>query len=284
MRVAFYINDKPRELELAQGFAEGCPHPVEIIAKSGDDVAPGIDLACMVGVKSRKLWRAHEAAGIPRLMFDKGYLRHRGDGGVWEFWRVAVNAHHPTSFLASAMCGSSRAKLYGLRAKGWRRRGDHILIAGSSAKYHEFYGLPDPTEWARRLVADLRRFTDRPIIYRPKPSWKEAEPIAGTVFSAGGKGRGIEDDLRNAWALVTHGSNACFEAVLGGVPSIILGDGVARPISSSRLEVVERPRGAPASLVAQWINNISYRQFTIAELRKGIGWQALAGEIGEVAR
>jgi hypothetical protein len=264
--ITFYINEKERERDLAEAFLAEMPG--RIVRKEADVIEPGTSVACMVGVKSRKLWGAHREAGIPCIMFDKGYDRSRGPNRVWEFWRIAVNAHHPTEFLTTARMPPDRSRQMGMLAKRWRAKGSHILLAGSSAKYHEFYGLPHPTEWAEMTIEKMRQFTDREIIYRPKPSWREATKIAGATYSKPGRA-GIDVDLADAWALVTHGSNACYEAIQWGVPCIILGNGVAKPISSSRLEVIERPLLARSRSVNQWLANLAYCQWTLAELTRG---------------
>ena len=41
----------------------------------------------------------------------------------------------------------------------------------------------DPTEYAKYLVSEIRKYSKRQIWYRPKPSWRDAMPIEGTYFS-----------------------------------------------------------------------------------------------------
>ena len=85
--------------------------------------------------------------------------------------------------------------------------------------------------------------------------------IAATVAALGG-----------AWATVTHGSNFCFESVTSGVPCIILGDGVARPISSTRLSQIETPRLATDVERRKWLCGLSYCQWTLPEFASGQAW------------
>ena len=280
MNISFYASDKMREQELALAFLTG-------VEKHGDTgwVQPagfvGIkpDLAVMVGVKSRYLHRSCQALGVHTIMIDKGYQRHRKPGGKgWEYWRCAIDAHHPTDMLMNIKRPSDR--MAGVELARWHaktRRG-HIVIAGSSAKYHRFYDLPEPTQWTVDLVAEIRRHTDRPIVYRPKPSWHDAKPIDGTRYS--GPNENIADVLRGAHALVTHGSNACFEAVLAGVPCVILGDGVAKPISSTTIAEIESPLLASMQQRQKWLAALSYCQWTLEEFESGKAWAAIRPQIG----
>lgn len=274
MRVRFFASDKPRERALARNFAAGARrHRVEVSVEplSRYPVLNDIDAACMVGVKSAKLFRECERCGVVPIMFDKGYVRDRlPDARVWQFWRVAVGAHHPTRYLSGRKLSAERWQALGLDIEPWRNFADIVLIAGSSEKYHNFYGLEHPTEWARKVVEQLRSMTNKRIVYRPKPSWHDAKPIRGAEFS--GPTDKLGPILENAWAVVTHGSNLCFEAALRGVPSIVLGDGVAAPISSTRLAEIANPKLGKRE---QWLANLAHWQWTEDEMADGLMWKFL---------
>lgn len=278
MKVLFAASDKAREGLLAEAFIEGVRgHGDEgVVCHNGAPPAfDQFDAVCMVGVKSREIFTKVKAAGAVPIMLDKGYVRTRRAGNrTWEFWRVSAHEHHPTSRLMGHSYPADRFESLGLELVKWRKSGLQILFAGSSGKYHEFYGLPDPTLYAQRIVDRLATMTDRPIVYRPKPSWREAVPIPGTRFSVGGEG--ITGALANAHCLVTHGSNACFEAALMGIPSIVLGDAVAQPISSTTIADIESPLCGKRW---QWFCNLAYRQWTEDEMRSGQAWETIRGWI-----
>lgn len=283
MRVRVFHSDKRRERDLAASVLQGvayCGDQGEAVPLSATPDLRGCDVACMVGVKSRRLFQRCKEAGVVPLIWDKGYIRsRRSDSRVWEYWRVSIAAHHPTQFL-TGKGDKNRWQALGLQAERWRATGFQIVIAGSSQKYHDFYGLPDPTTWAKEVVDELRRHTDRPIIYRPKPSWHEAVAINGTHYS--NPTENIDHVLKNAWALVTHGSNACFEAALAGIPSIVLGNAVARPISSTSLADINAPllhedRG-------RWFQQLCQWQWTEAEMQRGSMWKFLRPQIDAILK
>lgn len=277
MLVAFFASDKPREQDLAAAFLAGASRrgwKTEQRDLCAEPDVSGADAVAMVGVKSKRLFELTRKAGACPIMLDKGYIRsRRADARVWEYWRVAVRGHHPTatSLMAQKM-PLDRFEGLGVEVHPWRRYGGHIVIAGSSAKYHDFYGLPEPNLYYRNVVLDIQARTNRQIIYRPKPSFKDAQPIEGTRWSGGDET--IHDALWGSHALVTHGSNACFEAALRGVPSIILGDGVAAPISSRSLDEIEDPKLGKRD---QWLANLAYHQFTESEMREGMAWRHIEG-------
>jgi len=75
--------------------------------------------------------------------------------------------------------------------------------------------------------------------------------------------------------LVTHGSNACFDAVCLGIPCIILGDAVAKNMSSTTLDEIESPRLASEAERHQWLSDLAYWQWTEAEHASGEAWDFL---------
>lgn len=284
MRICFFQSDKPREHLLADAFADGARlhgETVEMKPLTGEaQVAEGFDVAVMVGVKSRALFKANWDAGIHAIMIDKGYSRHSIPGPIklWEYWRVAVDSHHPTNYFQKISRPGDRYENLGINFAPWRKKGKHIVFAGSSQKYHDFYGLTDPTRYAAKAIKQIEYAAPgMPIIYRPKPSWKDAEPINGTEFSR--PPETIMDVLKDAHCLVTHGSNACFEALHVGVPCVILGDAVAKTLSSTAIEDVKNPRMVHDKRRRQWFYDLAYCQWSLPEFASGEAWKIIKPQI-----
>lgn len=271
MRIAFYASDKKREQDLAKAFKSGAElhgHTVDILRLDQRDYT--YDFACMVGVKSAVLWKDMYQSGVIPIIFDKGYSRHKR-GGWCEFWRIAVGAHNPTlTTLTKFEYPSDRFEAMSLEVKPWRETGNHILICGSSEKYHDFYGLHHPTTFAKKLVARIKEYSKRPIIYRPKPSWKGATPLEGTIFSD--SKQPLSEVLKDCHCVVTHGSNASFEAALMGIPSVIVGEAVMRPCSSISLHDIEHPYLGDREPV---FNALGYHQWTNSELASGEAFETI---------
>lgn len=282
MKVVFLCADKERESDLADALLEGVigagDEGEKVYKSKGIDFSSG-DAFGMVGVKSLKLFRQALDAGKQVIYFDKGYFRHRGRGRTWEYWRVAINDHHPTDYVSRARHGEARWEKISRRRcvslPPWRGA-DHsgcVIYAGSSDKYHNFVGLPPPTEYATDIVAQIKKLTNRQVIYRPKPTWLDAQPVPGAVFS--GREESLGMLLPRAWCLVTNGSNSSFDAVQAGVPSIVLGRGIARPISSVSLDDIDSPYLASDDERMQWLSNIAWCMFSEEEMRSGLAWASL---------
>ncbi len=150
-----------------------------------------------------------------------------------------------------------------------------IVIAGSSLKYHDFYGLPHPTTYAKELIRQLRGVTDRPLIYRPKPSWREATELRKAAFSR--PPENLTDLLAVAHLVVTHGSNSCFEAIMAGVPCIVTGEGVSQALGATEITArnVERPPIPDDATRLQWAANLAYFQWSLPEFSSGEAWATI---------
>ncbi len=272
MKAVFWSPEKPMETGIMEAMGEGLAQHgdrLEVARVHLDSEPIQCDVAFLFGVKRFDLIRKHQAFGIPVVYFDKGYSRERINGST--YYRCAVNAHQPTDQLnlTGADLPSARADRFKWTPKPWRRAGGAVVIAGSSEKYHRFFDLPHPTTWATKVVNELRGRTSRPIIYRPKPSWQGAVPIRGSVLVNTG---GLESLLADAHCLITHGSSACLEAVLSGVPSIVLGNAVARPVSSTSLNDVDDPKMVGTELRREWLRRLSWWQWSLSEMQSGAMW------------
>jgi hypothetical protein len=273
MYLALYMTGKPREGLLWEALRDS-GHEVDQIPVEYGAVRRDYDAHCVIGVTSIKVWRQLGELGARRLFWDKGYNR---DFPNW--WRVSAGAHQPAAYVGNARHLSDRAD-----AQGWLDRvepaplsspGKHVLIAGASPNYHAFTGLPHPTTYAQELVREIRLRTDRPIVYRPKPQWREAEAVEGAAFShysVKTKGHRIRMDLDHCHAMVTHGSGACLEAVLAGVPVICLGSAIATCISSTSLNEIEVPRVASLTARQRLVSNVAYCQWSLEEIADGQAW------------
>lgn len=272
MRIIFFISEKSHERSLASAFATGakCQSNIKVDISFDKNIsrAADYDAACLIGVKMKKSVRQLFEMEKPFFYFDKGYNR-QWDSNNPEWWRVAVNAHQPTEYLLQHSFTYQRAETQKWHPKPWRSAGKHILLAGGSAKYHEFYDLPDPTTWAVEVISKLKEWTDREILYRSKPSWKDAEAVAGAEFKGQAQDN-IVNDLKDAHAMITHGSGACLEALLCGIPAIVLGPGITRDISSTTLAEIETPKLAEQHQVNRLLANLAYCQWSLKEINQGV--------------
>lgn len=229
--------------------------------------------ACVFYGYTRNLQRImadYRAAGKPAVYIDLGYWgRVKNDG----HHKIVVNGRHPTAYFQKVRHDNRRAKALGIALKPWRSEGRHILLAGMGSKASVIAEQMVFESFERETIKALRAHTDRPIVYRPKPSCKQSGEINGTVFSPGSQPLG--EVLKDCHAVVTHHSNVAVDALVEGVPAFCF-HGVAVPLSlqdCARIETPITPDGRE-----QWINDIAYTQWTWSEMAKGLPWRHLKDE------
>lgn len=240
-----------------------------VIRADTEHAEPDCDAAVFWGYieTCQKIQRDYMKAGKPAVYLDMGYWSREGNAG---YFKVAVNARHPTAYFRRVNHTGNRARKFGVDVKPWRA-GRKILVAGMSAKAAWAERLEPVESWERRAIKAIRNITDRSIVYRPKPSWKDAAPIEGVEYSAPSE----RLDLDDCWAVVSHHSNVCVDGLLHGVP-VFAWDGVAAQMGSNDLRLIEspvRPDGRQ-----QWANDLAYAQWSVAEMSDGSVWRHLKSE------
>lgn len=262
---------------MAEGIAKVNDFPAILMER---DYEPGhvesYDCAVFYGLEGNtpRLFTDFSARSAA-VYVDLGYWGRR-EGGRWAgYHKVSVNSRHPGAYFQSGKHPFDRARRFHVeQPTPWRTEAahQHILLAGMGDKGSLAEGYR-PEEWERWAIAELRKYTSREIVYRPKPSWKGAKPIAGTILSP--RDREVEQDLRGCYAVVTHHSNVAVDAIVAGVPSFCWG-GVAACMSLQNLARIDIPYYPEQRL--QWMADIAYTQWSIAEMRAGLPWLHLKQE------
>jgi hypothetical protein len=298
MKVVFYVAGlKPRELEIAEAVGAGIAGSGDRfeVSAAADFVEPSdAELACVFALKghAKRILQAYRAIGARTLLFDKGLLRaSTGMGAPMGYWRVSLDEFMPFGRMMRQQWPASRWIELGViphsRSEA-KRAAAPVIYAGSSQKYCDFHDLGDATEYARDIIGRMRKQLPgkrggRPIIYRPKPSWPDAVPIDHTIFSRPPETLGHL--LKSAHALVTHGSHAAIDAIIAGVPAIVLGPGAARPVASTNLTALGTPEMPFPSHRerAAWLCAIAWWQWRISEMADGSMWNFLRDEMEKPA-
>ena len=164
----------------------------------------------------------------------------------------------------------------GLKIKPWRKKGDHVLIVGQNMFDASLFGI-DFEWWVKNTIQHLRRYTDRPIVFRDHPENKdEMRNLLDTYkwcnvsYSNSGT---INDDLKNAHCTISYTSGSSIDSILAGIPVIPCNEcNFVWPISSHSLEDVENPKCGERE---QLLYDLAYTQWTVDEIKQGKPWKHL---------
>lgn len=142
---------------------------------------------------------------------------------------------------------------------GWKNNPDgHILLAPSSETVTKFINGMTQSEWVRKITKRLKSVTDKEIRFRNKPrpgnQWWNTN---------------IKDELKDAYCLVTNMSLSAIDAILMGIPIICDKQHVARPLTSTNINNLNKPD------VNNWLQQIGDNQFTLEEIQNGTAYKYL---------
>lgn len=190
---------------------------------------------------------------------DNAYYFGRGT-----YFRVTKNAFmHDGSGRASM----DRVRSFRLRIRPWNLTGHNVVITTQSEVHYSARLGVSRTAWTGGVMAELRRYTDRPIVVCHKPDPK----ASGNAYAA----PGFESELADAWAVVAHCSSAMVKALIEGVPVFSLAPSMAGRMGHSDVARIEDPHYPEERW--QWLANLAANQWTRDEMRSGKCWRDLNG-------
>ena len=217
--------------------------------------------AVIRGIAKRKVIKKCIEEGRDYYYIDTGYF---GNGKHKLYHRVTKNNMQYLGDL-DPNCPDDRFQQTGTTIHKWTP-GKNILICPPSQKAMNYWGL-DLQEWMDNTVAEIKKYTERPIIIREKAS-RSKRVNEDTMEMALG---------RNVHCMVTFNSIAAVESLIFGKPVFTMGPNAAQPLSNTDLKDIENPNMPRISEVRNLLCNLAYQQFTVREMRTGYAWQTLNG-------
>lgn len=230
MRVAFHFDEGKRlEETIFERMSAAALSLGDIVTRRFDKVVPDdAEVGVVFGVAgpSRDLIKTYENTGRRVIYVDKGYLSRI------RCWRVSPGGFHPWEIVAKATYDSSRLSMFGVHVDPDRIRegGEAVMIAGTSAKFCRFAELGDPTEAHLQIALRLQDLGIQ-CSYRPKPSWHDYKPLPG--FSTDLLPLDKSFDVHKA--IVTFSSNVAVDAMLRGMPAVMLNMGAVRDVCPNEI-------------------------------------------------
>lgn len=186
---------------------------------------------------------------FPFWFIDSGYTNFL-EGKQKKWHRLTRNhIHHVQDFEAPV----DRLGNFKEFPKKWRTDGEFILVIEpgpfSAAIFHV-----DINEWKLNIETEIRKYTDKPIKFRPKIDKKARSPLYKELLN------------EDYYCVININSNAATESVWAGVPAITLGRHISNSVTRNKLSDINNLYRGP---LASWLAMLSYSQFTYDELIDG---------------
>jgi hypothetical protein len=228
---------------------------------------------------NKDIWERNLAQSKPTVVLEVGGIK-RGTT-----WKVGVNGINRDAYFGDLGNDSSRANLLRLKVKPWRTDGEYILIAGQHDKSLQWKNMPRMSNWFLNTYDEIRKHTDRPILFRPHPRCRLEHIERGLKNVIRQEPRhvnGTYDDFdmqfNNIWATVSYSSNPGIHSIISGVPSFVSDSSLAYPVANDIdfLHDIENPLMPDRQ---QWLNDYAWTEFTVEEISQGIPLKRLTSKL-----
>jgi hypothetical protein len=198
------------------------------------------------------------------LVLDFPYWNRR-ERNTDEYYKVSLNGQHPTPYIMNESHDSSRYYATGgAEIKPWKDGGGYILVAGMGVKAANQNGY-EVGEWEEKIIAIIKKQTDKEIIYRPKPN-RKTPPINGTIYDDGKTT--IDEAVAGAYCVVCHHGNPTISALQEGIPIFMNGAiGAASHCASFDFNQIHNHKKPDNR--EQLLYNLAHWQFSIDEIKSG---------------
>lgn len=245
---------KPRQLVFVETFAKGCDGV--LMSAQQAKLVDANHAWCIRGMKFTETiqwaWQNHRTF----YYIDNGYF---GNHIKKNYFRIIKNHSHDIRDIIDR----PRDRLPEIKLNPFSP-GRKIIVAPPSTKSFTLWNI-DQQQWIDQTVAEIKRYTDRPIEVRLKRNREE---------------RLREDTMEQCLAndvhcLVTYNSVAAVEAVMLGKPAITLGPNAAGAVCSQSVSEIENLKIPTLDERDAWLRHLSYSQFTFSEMSNGTAWRIL---------
>ena len=228
---------------------------------------------------NKLIWESNRKNSKHTIVLEVGGIK-RGTT-----WKVGLNGINRDAYFGDNNNDDSRKRVLGLLEKPWRTDGKYILIAGQHDKSLQWRNLPRMSNWFLNTYDEIRKHTDRPIIFRPHPRCRlehierglrhvtrqEPQHVNGTYDD-------FDMGFDNIYCTISHSSNPGIHSVINGVPSFVSPSSLAYPVANNinSLHNIEQPLMPDRQ---QWLNDYAWTEYTVGEIEQGVPLKRLTSKL-----
>lgn len=221
--------------------------------------------------RNKDVWDRYRAKNKPVIVIEIGGLVRD------KTWRLSANGINRSAIFPQVNLDTNRPTKLGLKLDPWHN-GDYVLICGQHGRSEQWRNLPDMNTYYKQTVLEVRKFTDRPIVIRSHPrfrenlffkidkeffddykvEWNSPKQVRNTYDSFD-----LEYVLKHSHCVISHSSNSGLSAIMAGVPSIVSTESLAYPMGTDQISQIEN---LPRPDREQWLLELSHKEWVEDEL------------------
>jgi hypothetical protein len=220
--------------------------------------------------RNKDIWTRCRELRKPVIVLEVGGIK-RGTT-----WKVGLNGINRDAYFGDSNNDDSRKRLLGLEVKPWRTSSKYILLCGQHDKSLQWQDMPRMSNWFLNTYEEIRKHTDRPIIFRPHPRCRlehierglthvtrqEPRHVNGTYDS-------FDMGFNDIHCTISYSSNPGIHSVIEGVPAFVSPSSLAYDVANDIdfLHDIEQPLIPDRT---QWLNDYAWTEFTVEEISAGL--------------
>jgi len=212
----------------------------------------------------------------PLLVVEKGFL-HRD-----VYFSIGWNSIVGYGEYHNRNMPSDRFERLNIKTKphhpGRNRKDGYILLCGQVPWDTQVQHLESYRDWLMKTVEEIRKVTNREIVYRPHPKQSPGNEMSITSLpgTAASSKAGLEDEFEECHAVVSFNSNSLVEALIAGIPFFGFDRGsMAFDLANQDLSRIETPGFPEEPVRMQKLYDIAYAQWNSDEIKSGEFWKHL---------
>ena len=230
---------------------------------------------------NKRVWDHYRAQNKPVIVIEVGGLIRN------ETWKLGINGiNRDADFAVEPYMPGDRVKKFGIVLQPWKQDGEYVLICGQHGYSEQWRGMPDMDTYYRNTIREIRQVTDKPIVVRSHPRFRESLHWAcdmqwykeqGVTWNIPKHVQqtydsfDLEHMLKHTHFTVSHSSNAGITSIIHGVPAVVSESSLAWDVSTKMDSWLSKPDRH------NWLNRMSYTEWFADEI--DVQWNRLRNKL-----
>jgi len=195
-------------------------------------------------------------------------------------WRISVDHVNQQGIFGNKInLDHTRHRYLNLNLDAFSiKRKPTILIAAQHERSLQWEGQLSMSQWVSKTIAEIRRYSDRPITVRPHPRSPFSLSYPTVKVITPQKIFNTYDDFNidyDVHCVVNYNSGPGVQAAIRGTPIVVDSTSLASPVSDV-LSNIETPQLPDRT---KWFTQICHTEWTREEIAQGIPLKRLLPEI-----
>lgn len=221
--------------------------------------------------RNKNVWNHYRSNNKPVIVIEVGGLVRNVT------WRLSINGITRNAIFPKVDIDIERPRKLGISLKPWHD-GDYVLICGQHARSEQWRNMPDMNEYYKQTVLEVKQYTDRPIVIRSHPRYREN--IFFNVDKEFFKDHNVEFNmpkhiqktydnfdlesiLTHSHCVISHSSNSGLTGIIEGTPAIVSEESLAFDVGTKNISNINN---LPRPDRDEWLIDISHKEWFDHEL------------------